>query len=765
MAATNRQSKMANEIPSVYIQVIADTGEVQRNLSRAEKAFLAYQNRTKKTAGLSKRITKDFAKMAGGIFAIERAMSGLTAVARTMFKDVSDFQVMSVELKVATGSAMAAEEAFSMLQDTAKMLPSSLKDLTTGFVRLKNMGLDASQSSLVSFSNTAAAMGKSLKQFVEAVADANTREFERLKEFGILARNEGEKIRFVFRGVTTEVDNSSADIVKFLTDIGHTEFAGAATEQIDTLAARFTKLQDSIFNLNIAFGEGASGVLGDFVKYLTEKADAAAASKGLADIKDRLVDIGEQQILINQRTQQAQIITPKTNKLAKDLVSAFSDLGAKELPSAKALIEEMEVSMGKQSEAIAKDTQERIFAIKQGIAISESLIESTKQYNKSVNDGIAANKLSANQQRLRLQIEESVNEAQRDRLFQHAKQEGDLITLKKLKAHEAAKLIPIDKTVARLATEGKASEEQMKKQLAERAAIAKDVASIQSAIAKAAGDEASERRETLKTLKEEREERMESMAKQMEAVMEVGNAIDYNADREKTRNLASRLATSEGIELTEALEEKYRLVAGQIEDIQGKLDEGGMGAKEIIEANDNLDTFQASLDATGKALKDQENGMNEWQRSMVELFDDVREGIADAIVEGENFKGVLQSILKQIAKTQLLAAIGGFGNSENKASGFLGMLKGKGKAIGGPVSANTPYIVGEKGPELFTPTNAGSITPNNRMGGGGQTISVVNNFAINGGDKQEMQGMIAQSVSTSVQLAVAKIGDNKRRRV
>jgi hypothetical protein len=757
---------MANEIPSVYIQVIADTGEVQRNLSKAEKAFLGYQNRTKRTGGLSKSITKEFAKMAGGIFAVGTAMSGLTAIAKTMFKDVSDFQVMSVELKVATGSAMAAEEAFSMLQGTAKMLPSSLKDLTTGFVRLKNMGLDASQSSLVSFSNTAAAMGKSLKQFVEAVADANTREFERLKEFGILARNEGEKIRFVFRGVTTEVDNSSADIVKFLTDIGHTEFAGAATEQIDTLATRFTKLQDSIFNLNIAFGEGATGVLGDFVKYLTEKADAAAASKGLSEIKDRLVDIGEQQILINERTNQAQIVTPRTKKLAEDLVSAFSDLGSKELPSAKALIEEMEVSMGRQSEAVAKDTQERIFAIKQGIAISESLIESNKQYNQSVNDGIEATKLLWNQQRLRLQVEESINEAQLDRLLDHAKQEGDLITLKKLKADEAAKLIPIDKTVARLAEEGKASEEQMKKQLAERAAIAKDVASIQSAIAKAAGDEATARMETLKTLKEEREERMKSMNKQMEAVMEVGNAIDYNADRERARNLASRLATSEGIGLAEALEEKYRLVAEKIEDIQGKLAEGGMGAQDIIKANDELDTFQATLDATGKALEDQNKDMTDWAKAMAELFDDVKEGIADAIVEGEGFKGVLTSILKQIAKTQILGAIGGFGTAAKAGTGFLGMLGGKPKGAftGGPVSSGVTRLVGERGPELFTPSGAGMITPAHRVsGGGGSTVTVVNNFAIDGGDKQEIQGMIAQSVSASVSLAVAKMADNKRR--
>jgi len=40
-----------------------------------------------------------------------------------------------------------------------------------------------------------------------------------------------------------------------------------------------------------------------------------------------------------------------------------------------------------------------------------------------------------------------------------------------------------------------------------------------------------------------------------------------------------------------------------------------------------------------------------------------------------------------------------------------------GRAMGGDVSANTPYIVGEKGPELFTPGASGMITPNDKLGG------------------------------------------------
>ena len=38
----------------------------------------------------------------------------------------------------------------------------------------------------------------------------------------------------------------------------------------------------------------------------------------------------------------------------------------------------------------------------------------------------------------------------------------------------------------------------------------------------------------------------------------------------------------------------------------------------------------------------------------------------------------------------------------------------KGKAIGGSVIQNIPYIVGERGPELFVPQTSGTIVPNNK---------------------------------------------------
>jgi phage-related minor tail protein len=49
----------------------------------------------------------------------------------------------------------------------------------------------------------------------------------------------------------------------------------------------------------------------------------------------------------------------------------------------------------------------------------------------------------------------------------------------------------------------------------------------------------------------------------------------------------------------------------------------------------------------------------------------------------------------------------------------------EGRATGGPVTAGTPYIVGERGPEIVVPGRSGTVIPNNRIGvGGGINVAI-----------------------------------------
>src|SRR5690606_31406261 len=87
--------------------------------------------------------------------------------------------------------------------------------------------------------------GKTMIDFIEAVADATTFEFERLKEFGIKAKQEGDKVFFTFRGVTTEVKKTAADVSKYLKNIGDTTFAGAMEAQMQTFRGVVAQVSDA----------------------------------------------------------------------------------------------------------------------------------------------------------------------------------------------------------------------------------------------------------------------------------------------------------------------------------------------------------------------------------------------------------------------------------------------------------------------------------------------------------------------------------------
>jgi hypothetical protein len=97
-------------------------------------------------------------------------------------------------------------------------------------------------------------MGKDLNQMIEAVADASTMEFERLKEFGIKARQEGENVSFTFQGVTTTVGRNSQEIQDYLLAIGNVQFAGAAAEQMDTISGAASNLSVAMDNLALSIG-------------------------------------------------------------------------------------------------------------------------------------------------------------------------------------------------------------------------------------------------------------------------------------------------------------------------------------------------------------------------------------------------------------------------------------------------------------------------------------------------------------------------------
>jgi phage-related minor tail protein len=99
---------------------------------------------------------------------------------------------------------------------------------------------------------------------------------------------------------------------------------------------------------------------------------------------------------------------------------------------------------------------------------------------------------------------------------------------------------------------------------------------------------------------------------------------------------------------------------------------------------------------------------------------------------------------------------------DNLGGGLLGpaltAVFGGFKAGGGGVDAGKSYVVGEQGPELFTPTTSGSITPNSALGGAG--VTVIQHINVGSGVNRN-DVMLAMNAAKNA--AVAEVGDAARR--
>lgn len=143
----------------------------------------------------------------------------------------------------------------------------------------------------------------------------------------------------------------------------------------------------------------------------------------------------------------------------------------------------------------------------------------------------------------------------------------------------------------------------------------------------------------------------------------------------------------------------------------------------------------------------------------------------DAVLEGKGLREVLQGLSKDIGRIilrkavtdPLSNAIGDLIKPAGSSGGNLLSSAGKWiadlfRADGGPVSGGSPYIVGERGPELFVPGSSGQIVPNNALGGG--PITVINQYV---NLAAEISQQIAAATPTIVSAAVAQITDLRRR--
>ena len=122
----------------------------------------------------------------------------------------------------------------------------------------------------------ASSVGKGFDQLAESVADATTGEFERLKEFGIKASKEGDKVTFTFKEQATTVDFTTKAIEKYVKGLGDLEgVSGSMAAISETLGGKVSNLGDKWDSLLNTIGNtdawgDAIDAMGDATSFLED---------------------------------------------------------------------------------------------------------------------------------------------------------------------------------------------------------------------------------------------------------------------------------------------------------------------------------------------------------------------------------------------------------------------------------------------------------------------------------------------------------------
>jgi len=255
--------------------------EIGAKISEFDKKFKEVDSKLDQS---SKEFSK-FEKISGNALASLGAAFSVGAVisfGKAVIDTTAEFQKMEAVLTNTLGSQSAAKVAMDQIVEFASKTPFQVDELTNAFVKLANRGFVPTIKEMTSLGDLASSTGKSFDQLAEATLDAMTGEFERLKEFGVRAKAEGDNVAFTFKGVTTEVEKTDTAIQEYLISLGQAEgVSGSMAAISETVGGKISNLGDNFTQLQLVIGNSSSGLVSgvlDLANALTERLVSALGS-------------------------------------------------------------------------------------------------------------------------------------------------------------------------------------------------------------------------------------------------------------------------------------------------------------------------------------------------------------------------------------------------------------------------------------------------------------------------------------------------------
>jgi len=284
---------MPQSVGSIQIDF---TGNIKKLMSATDRVDKRLDQLQKSAFKVKKNIA-NFAKAAVGIYAVGKAFQYAESMASSFVNTAAKFERFETVLQTIEGSSEAAKRSMDWIADFAQSTPYNIDKVTESFVKLKAYGIDPTDGTLKTLGDTASAMGKPIIQAVEAMADALTGENERLKEFGIKASKQGEKIAYRWTDSSGKarhiiIQNNKEIIQSTLEAIMNEKYSGAMADQAKTWSGVISNIQDQWTNFQRTLMDGGlftylkaiAVVVGEHLKKAFDDTGKKAASFSMSII-------------------------------------------------------------------------------------------------------------------------------------------------------------------------------------------------------------------------------------------------------------------------------------------------------------------------------------------------------------------------------------------------------------------------------------------------------------------------------------------------
>lgn len=239
---------MASVLANLRVEISANAASFKSELGKANKAL----------DGFGKEL-----KFIGGSIKTFFAANIIGGIGKEIFNTTSQFQKLGAVLTNALGSRSGAQKSLKDIVEFSSKTPFQVAELTQSYVKLVNQGFKPTVNQLRQLGDLAASTGKGFDMLTEAIIDAQTGEFERLKEFGIRASKNGDQVKFTFKGVETQTKFTADAIRDYITSLGDLQGVSGSMAAISgTLEGKLSNLGDNVDRLLTFIGNSSSGLIG-----------------------------------------------------------------------------------------------------------------------------------------------------------------------------------------------------------------------------------------------------------------------------------------------------------------------------------------------------------------------------------------------------------------------------------------------------------------------------------------------------------------------